>query len=139
MEISKEKLEQIVQVLIQWQKVEDLAIRNSTEIIKSVENPIVYYVMEIIRQDAIMHRRILQLIIDNIRSEDFSIEPEELEPLWSFIEEHNKLEKEAVQFAEKILENLDQQPAKYLMEYLLVDEQKHDFLLEKLNLFREKK
>ncbi len=72
----------LIEILRNWQKLEDAAVANTTEIIKNSRNPFIQIIMEIIRQDSVMHRRIQQLIIDSLEMKDFAIEPNEIALLW---------------------------------------------------------
>jgi len=58
MATQKQAIGNLVKILRDWQKIEDESVRNSTEIIKKTENPLIHLVMEIIRQDSAMHKRV---------------------------------------------------------------------------------
>jgi uncharacterized alpha/beta hydrolase family protein len=78
MATQKERDEKLVQIMKQWQEVEDASIKSTTEILKKSQNPIVHMVMEIIRQDSANHRKVQQLIINHFEKESFKLNPEEL-------------------------------------------------------------
>ena len=122
----------LIEILRNWQKLEDAAVANTTEIIKNSRNPFIQIIMEIIRQDSVMHRRIQQLIIDSLEMKDFAIDPSEIELLWEKIEEHDEMEKKVVKIAEIARNETSSPVVRYLLDYLLEDEQKHDNLLIKL-------
>lgn len=128
-EFNKEKL---IETLRNWQKLEDAAVASTTDIIKSSRNPFIQIIMEIIRQDSVMHRRVQQLIIDSLEMKDFKIEADEIKLLWEKIEEHDEMEKKVIKLAEIARNETDSPVVKYLLDYLLTDEQKHDNLLMKL-------
>lgn len=127
--VSNNKL---IDILKTWQKLEDAAVQSTTEIIKSTRNPFVQIIMEIIRQDSVMHRRVQQLILDSMQLSDFKIDADEIKNLWAKIEEHDEMEKKVIKLAEASKEETDSPVVKYLLNYLLTDERKHDDLLNQL-------
>jgi hypothetical protein len=137
MATQKETNEKLVATMKQWQTIEDDSIKSTTEIIKKSENPLVHLVMEIIRQDSVMHRRVQQLIIDHFEKKPITINPDELASFWDMVEEHDEMEKKTIKLAEQALENTNSQLAKYLLEYLLTDEKKHDSLLEEMEKIKK--
>ncbi len=137
METEKGNIEKLVEILKDWQKIEDATIRNTTEIIKKTDNPLVHLVMEIIRQDSVMHRRVQQLIIDNYEKQPITLFTEEISNIWSLVEEHNEVEKKTIAIAKEALQDLTSPIVKYLLEYLLYDETKHDNLLEEIENIRK--
>lgn len=132
MSTQKEAIEKLVELMKKWQKIEDDSIKNTTDIIKKTENPLLHIIMEIIRQDSAMHRRVQQLIIEHFTSKPITLNPDELAGLWDLIEIHNDLEKKTVELAKESLENTKSPFASYLLEYLLTDEEKHVKLLEEM-------
>ncbi len=129
--------ENLIEILRNWQKLEDAAVANTTEIIKNSRNPFIQIIMEIIRQDSVMHRRIQQLIIDSLEMKDFAIDPDEIALLWEKIEEHDEMEKKVVKIAEIARDETSSPVVRYLLDYLLEDERKHDNLLIKLEHLRK--
>jgi hypothetical protein len=132
MSTQKEAIHNLLEILKEWQKIEDDSVRNTTEIMKKTGNPLIKLVMEIIRQDSAMHRRVQQLIIDHFEKQSISINPDELADFWDLIEEHDRIEKQTIDMAEKAMNETTSQLAKYLLSYLLTDEKKHDKLLDEL-------
>jgi hypothetical protein len=130
---QKESNEKLVHLMKQWQKIEDASVNNSTEVIKNSENPLVHLVMEIIRQDSVMHRRVQQLIIDHLEKKPLVIDVEELKSFWDLIEDHNEIEKKTIALAEEAFKDVKSPIIAYMLDYLLNDERKHDKLLDDLN------
>lgn len=128
--------EKLIELLKTWQKLEDAAVHSTTEIIKSTRNPFVQVIMEIIRQDSVMHRRVQQLILDSLTIKEFSIDANELDELWAKIEEHDEMERKVVGLAEVAKAETESPLVKYLLDYLLTDERKHDLLLSELEKFK---
>ncbi len=122
----------LVNILKTWQKLEDASVQSTTEIIKSTRNPFVQIIMEIIRQDSVMHRRVQQLILDSLQVKELSIDEEEINTLWSKIEEHDEMERKVIELAKQSKDEARSPLVIYLLDYLLTDEQKHDNLLTQL-------
>jgi uncharacterized protein YllA (UPF0747 family) len=132
MPTQKEAISNLLKILKDWQLIEDASVKNTTEIIRQSTNPLIQVVMEIIRQDSAMHRRVQQLIIDHFEKQSIAITPDELKVFWELVEEHEKIEKKTIELAEKAINETTSQLAKYLLSYLLTDEKKHDKLLEEM-------
>ena len=134
---QKELIENLVSILKSWQKIEDASVKNTSEIIKMSGNPLVHIIMEIIKQDSVMHKRVQQLIIDHFETKPITMDPEELANFWDLVEEHDAIEKKTIKLAEKALEDTPSPIAAYLLDYLLTDEKKHDKLLEELEKIKK--
>ena len=126
----------LVATLRQWQKIEDGSVAQTTLIMEKTTNPLIRLVMEIIRQDSVMHKRVQQVIIDGLEKEAFTLTPEELGEIWSLVEEHAALEKDTLALAEKARKNCRLFVHRHLLTYLIEDEQKHDRLLAQLEDFK---
>lgn len=134
---QKELIENLISILKSWQKIEDASVQNTSEIIKQTQNPLILLIMEIIKQDSQMHKRVQQLIIDHFESKPIVMDPEELIKFWDLIEEHDAIEKKTIKLAEQALEDTPSPIASYLLSYLLTDEKKHDKLLEELEKIKK--
>jgi hypothetical protein len=132
MSTQKEMQDTLISTLKKWQEVEDKSVKSTTEIAKKTGNPIVKQIMDIIRQDSAMHRKVQQLIIDSLEKQAFSLTPEELAEIWTEVEEHIELEKETIRLAEVARKNSNQLLHRYLLGYLLTDEQKHNHILAQM-------
>lgn len=130
---QKEAIENLVKVMKEWQYIEDESIANTTEIIQKSKNPLVHLVMEIIRQDSAMHRRVQQLIIDHFTKKPITMDHDELAGFWDLVEQHDEVEKKTIALAKQALLENKSPIAQYLLQYLLDDEEKHDKLLEEMN------
>ncbi len=133
---AAENLEELVQTLKRWQEIETAAVSQTSAIMEKTKNPFIRLVMEIIRQDSAMHKRVQQVILDSLEKEAFSLTPEELAEVWSLIEEHAEMEKETLVLAEKARRNCRLFAQRHLLSYLIEDEQKHDRLLAQLEDFK---
>jgi hypothetical protein len=129
---QKELDAKLVKILKEWQVVEDNSVKSTTEIIGKTKNPLVRLIMEVIRQDSAMHKRTQQLIIDSFEKEAISLTPEELGEVWEMIEKHITLEKETIRLAEEARKSSNRFVIRYLLNYLMTDEQKHNRILEQM-------
>ncbi len=129
---QKELNEKLVETLKRWQKVEDDSVKSTSEIITKTKNPVVKQIMEIIRQDSAMHKKVQQLIIDSFEKEALHLSPDELGDVWSMVEKHIELEKETVRLAEESRKNSKSFFVRYLLGYLMTDEQKHNDILQQM-------
>lgn len=127
-----ERVDEMVEALKRWQAIERKSMEQTAEIMESTGNPVIRMVMEIIRQDSMMHHRVQQFIIDSLTREAVSLAPEEIGEIWSKIEEHDEMEREVIDMAKELKEKAWSPVLKQLLGYLLTDEAKHDTLLEQL-------
>ena len=102
---QKELNENLVKTLKKWQKIEDESVKSTSAIIAKTKNPIVRQIMEIIKQDSAMHKKVQQVIIDSFEKEAINLDPEELSDIWGMVENHIELEKETVRLAEESRKN----------------------------------
>ena len=132
---TKEIQSQITENMRRWQAIENASVKSTGKIIEETENPIVRQIMEIIQRDSELHHKIQQLIIDSLESMTISLTPEELGEVWELIEKHIELEKKTVELALESLEALKGRKMvvqEYLLDYLRIDEEKHNQVLETL-------
>jgi rubrerythrin len=100
-------------------------------------NPLVRQIMEIIRNDSGQHHRVQQFLIDSLTKQSITLTPEELGEIWDKVERHIALERETVELARKLKEECRQFVQREIIEYLLIDEDKHTRLLEQLESFKK--
>jgi hypothetical protein len=129
---QKELNEKLIKTLKKWQVIEDQSVESTTKIISKTKNPIVKHIMEIIRQDSAMHKRIQQLIIDNFEKQVMTLTPEELGDVWEMVEHHIQLERETIKLAEESRKNSKNFLVRYLLGYLMTDERKHNDVLDQM-------
>jgi hypothetical protein len=131
-----EELEQLKQTLRDWQKIEDASVEHTTAILERTSNPLIRLVMEIIRQDSVMHKKVQQAILDSLEKEAFSLQPEELGEMWEMIERHDEAEEQAIRMAEQARRSCPLLIQRQLLEYLVDDERKHERLMAYLEDFK---
>ena len=132
---TKDVQEKIVENMRRWQKIETATVTATGNIIEKTDNPIIKLVMEIIQRDSQMHHKVQELVAESLESKAFSLTPEELGGVWELIEKHIEMEKETVQVAKECLSLLRGRKMvvqEYLIDFLRIDEQKHDILLDSL-------
>lgn len=137
---TKEIQEKIIDNMHRWQKIENASVASTGEVINKTDNPIIRLVMEIIQRDSQMHFRVQELIADSLETKTISLSPDELGEVWDLIEHHIKLEKKTIELAneaKKALEGKKMVVQEYLLDYLLIDEQKHDKILETLETIKK--
>ena len=137
---TKEIQESIVSNMKNWQKIEDASIASTGEFFTKTTNPVVRLIMEIIQRDSMMHHRVQQLIADSLESKTITMNPEELSEIWSLVEKHIELEKKTVKYAGEALSALKGKKMliqEYLLNYLLIDENKHNHLLNDLEKIKK--
>lgn len=127
---------ELVTTLRRWQEIEDGSVEACSGIIEKTDNPLIRLVMEIIRQDSVMHKKVQQVMIDSLEKQAISLTPEELGQIWESIERHAEMEKETIALAEKARKNCRLFILRHLLTYLIEDEQKHDRLLAQLEDFK---
>jgi len=132
---TKEVQKEIVANLRKWQKVENASVASTGNIIERTDNPVVRMIMEIIQRDSQVHYRMQEFIADSLESKTITFDPDELDDVWSMIEKHIELEKKTVKLAEAALVALRGRKMvvqEYLLDYLLIDEEKHNKILENM-------
>ena len=129
---QKEEMEQLVSLLKQWQELEVEGIAFLNELQAQTENPVLKETLEIIKQDSGQHRRVQQFLVDGLTKEAFSLNIEEVAQVWEKLEEHDKLEEQAIAMANKARKNTKSAVVRYFLNYLLADEEKHHRMLESL-------
>jgi rubrerythrin len=127
-----QRIEKMVELLRSWQGLEREAINTTAEIMEQTGNPLIRQVMEIIRNDSVQHHRVQQFLIDVLTTKPVSLAPQEMADIWGRIEEHDKLERKTIELAKQLQQESTEPVARILLEYLIVDEQKHDTILGQL-------
>ncbi len=135
-EKSSENLAELASTLRRWQQIEDGSVAACTQIIEETQNPLIRLLMEIIRQDSVMHKKVQQVMIDSMEKQAISLTPEELGQIWESVERHAEVEKETLVLAEKAQQNCRLFVLRHLLTYLIEDEKKHDVLLAQLASFK---
>jgi len=131
-----ERIDKLVSTLRKWQGIERKSIDSCAEIIEKTDNPLIRQFMEIIRNDSVQHHRVQQFIIDSLTKEQVKLTPEELAQVWDEITAHDEIERETIELAKSLKEECQFFVQRALLEYLIVDEEKHDQILQSLEDFK---
>ena len=134
---GSQRVDNMVKMLKKWQNIERQAISDTAEIMEKTDNALVRQIMEIIRNDSVQHHRVQQFLIDSLTTSPVKLTPEELGEVWDAIEAHDEHEKEVIEIAKQLKEECRFFVQRSLLDYLLVDEQKHDTILEQLGEFKK--
>jgi rubrerythrin len=134
---GQEHIEELVETLRKWQGIERKAIDSCADIMEKTDNSLIRQIMEIIRNDSVQHHRVQQFIIDSMTKEPVRLTPEELGQVWDEITAHDEVERQTIEIAKKLKEECRFFVQRALLDYLIVDEEKHDQLLQALEDFKK--
>lgn len=126
---------ELIERMRSWQKIEDAAVLQTAKVMSKTENPLIRTVMEIINRDSMMHNRVQGMIADSIEKAPISMSYEDLSAVWDDIESHIQTEIKMHNSAKETLEAIKGKEmivAEYLLNYLVIDENKHNALLDAL-------
>jgi rubrerythrin len=131
-----QRIDNLVSALRKWQGIERKSIDSCAEIMEKTDNLLIRQFMEIIRNDSVQHHRVQQFIIDSLTKEQVKLTPEELSQVWDEITAHDEIEHETIELAKSLKDECQFFVQRALLEYLIVDEQKHDQILQSLEDFK---
>jgi 5'-deoxynucleotidase YfbR-like HD superfamily hydrolase len=129
---QKDEMEALVALLKKWQGLEVKGIAFLSELQHKTENKVLKEILEIIKQDSGQHRRVQQFIIDGLTKEAYSLTPEEVGEVWKELEKHDALEQATIDMAGEACRKTSSSVARYMLGYLLADEEKHHRMLTAL-------
>ncbi|MBI5641395.1 MAG: hypothetical protein HZA17_13325 [Nitrospirae bacterium] len=116
-----------------WQKLEDETIKHADGLLKKSKNRLIRMTMEMIKHDSQKHKAMQQALIDSITKEAVILSPEDLAVLSDGLNKHLAAEAKSLELADEALNNSELFVTRYILSYLIADEQKHHSLLGKLN------
>ncbi|HET6515884.1 MAG TPA: hypothetical protein VFG09_12040 [Thermodesulfovibrionales bacterium] len=128
-----EDSEAFLQLIREWQQLEDKTIESADGLIKSSKNPLVKMTMEMIRHDSEKHKIMQQMLIDSLTKEAIHLSPDDLAPLSDMLNRHLEAEAKSLALADAALEKSELFITRYILSYLIADETKHHSLIGKLN------
>ncbi|MDP8238774.1 MAG: hypothetical protein P9X24_06775 [Candidatus Hatepunaea meridiana] len=137
---TKELQEKLVDILNRWKKVEDASVASTGNVIDKTDNPVIRMVMELIQRDSQFHYRVQDFMVDILEGKTITLNPDELEVIWDGVEKHIEIEKNTIKLAEEALEALKGRKMvihEYLLNYLMIDEQKHNTILASLETIKK--
>ena len=122
-----------LKIIRDWQKLEDETIRHADTLMKKSKNRLVKMTMEMIRHDSQKHKAMQQMLIDSITKEAFVLTPDDLAAMSDGLNKHLAAEAKSLELADAALNSSEVFVTRYILSYLIADEQKHHNLLGKLN------
>ena len=128
-----EQSKEFIKNLRDWQKLEDETIMHADALMKKSKNRLVKLTMEMIKHDSQKHKAMQQMLIDSLTKEPFILTPDELGALSAGLNKHLAAEAKSLELADEALNNCELFVTRYILSYLIADEQKHHALLGKLN------
>jgi len=131
------KVDEMVDVLRQWQGLERQAMNDTAAIMEKSASPLIRVVMEIIRHDSLMHHRVQQFLIDSVTKDAVTVTREDIAEVWEQLEAHDRQEKKTIEMAEGLRKKAWSPVHKILLDYLLREESKHDTLIAQLDEFKK--
>ena len=134
---GSDRVTEMVDTLQKWQAIERGSMNMTAEIMEGTRNPLVRIVMEIIRHDSLMHHRVQQFLIDSVTRGETAVTREDVARIWDRIQAHDEVEKRTIELAKGLKERAWSPVHQQLLDYLLIDESKHDTLLEQLDGLKE--
>ncbi|MEN8163818.1 MAG: hypothetical protein ABFS37_06795 [Acidobacteriota bacterium] len=132
-----ERIAKTVETLRHWQGLERQAIENMSDLMEKTDNPLIRQILEIIRTDSTQHHRVQQFLIDSLTTKPVSLTPEDLAGIWDAIAAHDEVERETIEIAKGLKEECTFFVQRALLEYLIIDEEKHDHILGQLEQFKK--
>lgn len=128
-----EQSEEFIQLLKDWQKLEDETIKYSDISLKKSKNKLIQMTMEMIKNDSQKHKAMQQMLIDSLTKEPFVLAPDDLADISEHLNKHLEYEAKSLEMADEALMKSELFITRYVLSYLIADEQKHHNLLAKLN------
>lgn len=128
-----EESEEFLNLIREWQALEDKTIASAEELLNKTNNPLVKMTMEMIKHDSQKHKVMQQMLIDSITKEAIHLSPDELAPLSDLLNRHLEAEAKSLSLADASLEKSELFITRYILSYLIADETKHHSLINKLN------
>jgi len=130
---SAEESAEFIGGLKEWLKLEDETIKHANSTMKKTKNKLVRMTMEMIKHDSEKHKAMQKMLIDSITREPLVLTPDDLAALSDTLNKHLAAEAKSLELADAALDNSELFITRYILSYLIADEQKHHNLLAKLN------
>ncbi len=118
-----------------WIELEDLTVGSCDAIIKKSESIVVKAMMKAIKMDSQKHKELLGVVLECLNG-TVTMTPEDLGTIASLLEGHTKVEKDAIDLAEKSLTDSRHFVISHILKYILDDERKHFTIATDLNAFK---
>jgi len=130
---SVEDTDMLIAALEDWMELEDETIKHAEATLKKTKNKLVKMTMEMIKNDSQKHKAMQKLLADSLTKEALILTPDDLVDLSDGLNKHLAAEARTLEIADAALNNSKLFVTRYILSYLIADEQKHHALLSKLN------
>ena len=130
---SAEDTDKLIAALEDWMELEDETIKQADATLKKTKNKLVKMTMEMIKNDSQKHKAMQKLLADSLTKEALILTPDDLVDLSDGLNKHLAAEARTLEIADAALNESKLFVTRYILSYLIADEQKHHALLAKLN------
>lgn len=121
--------------IAKWIDIEDLTVGSCDAIMKKSQSVVVQAIMKAIKMDSQKHKELLKVVQQCLEG-TVTMTPDELGTIASLLEGHSKIEKDAIDLAEKSLTDSKHFVITHIIKYILEDERKHFSMATDLNAFK---
>jgi len=129
----KEMNEKILEHIRGWQDLDRKSASLIEETIARCDHPVVCMVMEIIRRDAELHSRVLELVAESMERKPLTMSLDQFGEVVGLIQEHFEVKEKMVKATEESLALAKDKSLgiqRFLLTYVLEDERKHQAMLQ---------
>jgi hypothetical protein len=121
--------------IAKWIEIEDLTVGSCDAIMKKSQSVVVQAIMKAIKMDSQKHKELLK-VVQQCLDGTVTMTPDELGTIASLLEGHSKIEKDAIDMAEKTLTDSKHFVITHIIKYILDDERKHFAMATDMNAFK---
>jgi len=121
--------------IAKWIEIEDLTVGSCDAIVKKSKSAVVKAMMNAIKMDSQKHKELLK-VVQQCLNGTVTFTPDELATVSSLLEGHAKVEKAAIDLAEKTLADSNHFVISQIIKYILDDERKHFSMATDMNSFK---
>jgi rubrerythrin len=111
---------------------EEKIVQMAKKSVEDTENQLVKYLIQAIAIDSNKHALLLNALLARLESKTPFIEEKKRDELGKHIQEHIKMESEAIKTYTELIPQTDDPGSKQVLEYILDDEKRHHHLLTRL-------
>ena len=126
------KKELFIKTVREWQSIKANSSKRIWELTQKVKSPLIVATLDIMKQDAVRHRVLLQIIIDTMEGKGDSVDLKELADLSSTLREHLAVESRMIHLASHTSESSHQNIVQYITSFIISDEKKNNEMMNKL-------
>ena len=129
---TREQEQRIVSTIRDWGLLEEESSESIERVKAKCSNPLVFLVMDIIENDARLHKRLQEFIVNSLEHEPLTLSPDEVDEVIELIRNHTRLKAQMVEKVETTMEMTKEKSLGiqvFLLKTLLADEKKHKEML----------